>query len=100
MAESKWSGKLISKWQEGDVPSRIDGLQSLYKRWILVFIALAGGGSGMMCATANPRVVALGLLLAISGAVSVALTKTWASIKLSMLHVIWELHERKHAHSD
>ncbi len=93
MAESQWSEKLIAKWQDRDIASQIDKLQSVYKKWIVVCIAITGGGAGMMMTPDNPRVIAMGLFLAITGMVNIALMKTWAHIKLSMLRVVWEIQE-------
>ncbi len=95
MAESKWSEKLIAKWQDRDVPSQIDELQRVYKKWIVVCALITGGGTGLMMTTPNPRAIALGLFLAITGVVNIVLMKTWAHIKLSMLRVVWELQREK-----
>jgi len=95
MAESKWSEKLMTKWQDRDVSSQIDVLQRVYRKWVIVCIIMTGGGAGMMCTTDNSRIIAMGLFLAITGMVNVALMKTWAHIKLSMLRVVWELQREK-----
>jgi hypothetical protein len=99
MAESQWSEKLIAKWRDRDVPSQIDELQLVYKKWIIVCALITGGGAAMMMTTPNPRVIALGLFLAITGMVNVVLMKIWAHIKLSMLRVVWELQKEREAHS-
>jgi len=91
MAESAWSEKLIGKWQERDVAGQIDELQRVYKKWSVVCVLIAGGGAGMMCSTDNPRILAFGLFVAMTGMVNVALMKTWAHVKISMLRIVWEL---------
>ncbi len=91
MADSKWSEKLMAKWENRDIAGQIDEVQREFKKWIVICIAITGGGAGMMMTTSNVRIVALGLFLAITGIVNVALMKVWAHIKLSMLRVVWEL---------
>ena len=99
MAKSQWSEKLIAKWQDRDIASQIDKLQSVYRKWVTVCIAITAGGTGMMMTTDNSRVIAIGLFLAITGMVNIALMKTWSHIKISMLRVVWEIQEQKKAHS-
>lgn len=97
MSESKWSEKLLTKWKDGDVPSQIDELQRVYKKWIVICVAITLVGVGMMMATQNPRGIAISLFLAITGMVNIALMKTWAHIKLSMLRVVWESQKKAHS---
>lgn len=99
MAESKWSEKLIAKWNDCDIPNQVDEVQRVYTKWIVICIAITAGGGAMMMATSNPRIIALGLFLAVTGMVNVALMKTWAHIKLSMLRVVLELQKEKEVHS-
>ena len=99
MAESKWSEKLIAKWNEGDIPNQVDEVQRVYTKWIVICIAITAGGGAMMTATSNPRIIALGLFVAVTGMLNVALMKTWAHIKLSMLRVVLELQKEKEVHS-
>jgi len=101
MAQTKWD-KLISKWYDGDVPSQIDELQRVCKRWEPVCIVILGAGLGLMCLSAmisNHWVIAWGLFLAITGMVGMALIKIWVHIKLSTLRLIRELQEQKTSHS-
>jgi len=91
MADSKWSEKLMAKWENRDIAGQIDELQRVFRKWMVICIAITVGGAGMMMTTSNTQTIALGLFLAITGIVNVALMKTWAHIKLSMLRVVWEL---------
>jgi hypothetical protein len=97
MAGSKWSEKLLTKWKDSDVPSQIDELQCVYKKWIIICAVITVGGVVMMMTNDNPRSIAMSLFLAITGMVNIALIKTWVHIKLSMLRVVWAL--QKEAHS-
>ena len=100
MLESKWSEKLIDKWKDGNIPNQLDELQRVYKRGILVCIGITAGGIALMCSTGYLRIIALGLLLAITGMVNIVLMKIWVHIKHSMLRVIWEMQQQRKGHSD
>ena len=100
MVELKWSEKLIDKWKDGDIPNQLDELQHVYRRSILVCIGMTAGGIALMCSTAYLRIIALGLLLAISGILSIVLMKIWVHIKHSMFRVIWELQQQRKNHLD
>ena len=93
MAEVRWSEQLFAMWQQDDIAGQIDELQRVYKKWIPRCAILTACGGGLMCATSYPTAIALGLLVAISGVLTIALMKTWAHIKLSMFRVIWELRQ-------
>ena len=100
MLESKWSEKLIEQWKDGNIPNQLDKLQRLYKRGILVCMGIIAAGIAMMLSTESLRIIALGLLLAITGTVNIVLMKIWIHIKHSMLRVIWELQEQRKSHSN
>ncbi len=99
MGKGRWSESLAEKWKDRNVQHQVDKLQRVYNRSNIVAIAFTAGGAGMMTATANPRIIAFGLFLAITGMVNIVLLKTWAHVRLSMLRVIWELQENRGDHS-
>ncbi len=100
MSESKWSEKLINKWQESDIPGQIDEIQGIYNRWMTICAGITLVGLGVIIATPGIRIIALGLFIAITGVVFIALMKIWAYIKLSMLRVIWKMQEENRDNPD
>lgn len=95
MFESKWSEILINKWQDHDIPGQIDELQRSYRHWFILCAVLALGGMAVMRYSSNYRLIAVGLLLAITGILLIVLLKIWVHIKLSTLRMIWEMQERE-----
>ena len=94
MSQSKWSEHIIAQWDSVTVTEYIDDIQRVYKKWIVVCVALVSGGAAMMATTSNPRLVAFGLFLTIAGILNIAVTKLWVHVKLSMLRIVYELQKK------
>lgn len=99
MTQSKWSERILAQWESVTVIEYVDDIQRLYKKWIIVCVALVAGGAAMMAASSNPRLVAFGLFLSIAGIVNIAVTKLWVHVKFSMLRIVYELQKKHPSHS-
>jgi hypothetical protein len=91
----KWSEMLDEQWQVWDVKRRADELQRTYHVWNAVGILMTIVGAVIICVSEDTRIVGLGLFLALTGMINVAIMKIWVHTKMSMLHVIWEM-RREH----
>jgi hypothetical protein len=89
----------MTQWESVTVSEHIDAIQRLYRKWIVLCVALVAGGAAMMMVTSNPRLVAFGLFLSLTGSINIAVTKLWVHMKLSMFRVIHELQKQHQAHS-
>jgi hypothetical protein len=92
---TKWSELLTEKWRVWDVKHTADELQRTYNRWNIVGVLMTLVGAVIICITDDPRIIGIGVFLALTGMINVAIMKTWVHTKLSMLHVIWEM-RREH----
>jgi hypothetical protein len=99
MSQSKWSERILAQWESVAVTEYIDGVQQLYKKWMVVCVAIVTGGAAMIAASSNPRLIAFGLFLAMAGIINIAVTKLWVHMKLSMIRIIYELQKKHQAHS-
>jgi hypothetical protein len=99
MTQSKWSERILAQWESVTVTEYIDDIQRLYKKWTVICIALVAGGAAMIATTSNPRLVAFGLFLSITGIVNIAVTKLWVHTKMSMLRIVYELQKMNLSHS-
>jgi len=63
MTQFKWSECFLAQWESIAVTEYIDEIQQIYKKWIIICIALVAGGASMMAVSSNPRLVAFGLFL-------------------------------------
>ena len=91
----KWSEMLDEQWQVWDVKRRADELQRAYHVWNAAGILMTIIGAVIICVSDDTRIVGLGLFLALTGMINVAIMKIWVHTKMSMLHVIWEM-RREH----
>ena len=97
--QSKWSERIITQWESVTVVEYIDDIQRLYRKWIVICVAFVAGGAALMMATSNPRLIAFGLFLALSGSINIAVTKLWVHVKLSTLRIVYELQKQHQTNS-
>jgi len=99
MTQTKWSERVLAQWDSITVTEYIDGVQQLYKKWMVVCVIIVTGGAATIAVSSNPRLVAFGLFLAMTGIINITVTKLWVHTKLSMIRIIYELQKKNHAHS-
>ncbi len=86
-----WSRKFEHYQPATDVPERVRKTEVCYWRWLAVGILVLLAGIGMLAKCGQSQV---GLLLAVSGIVDIALIKLWAHIRLATYQIIMELQVR------
>jgi hypothetical protein len=89
----------MAQWESVTVTEYIDGIQQLYKKWTVICVVIVTGGAAMIAVSSNPRLVAFGLFLALTGIINIAVTKLWVHMKLSMIRIVHELQKKHQEHT-
>ena len=100
MIHSKWSQRIVEQWKSVSVHEYIDGIQQLYKKWMIICAVIVTGGAAMIAASSNPRMIAFGLFLSTAGIINIAVTKLWVHMKLSMIRIVYELREKNQSYAE
>ncbi len=92
-----WSKAFEERKTYQDIPSKVRNTEVAYWYWLLISIAAALAGLGVMLSApdGNLRQMLLGLFIAVDGAIAWAVVKIVVHIRLAMYWIIWDSQNRE-----